>query len=269
MPRPITFLSDFGVADEFAGVCRAVIARIAPEARIIDISHGVERHAISHGAAMLVNALPFAPAGVHMAVVDPGVGTERRALAVAVAQEDRILVGPDNGLLWPAIERFGGAVQAVDVTTSPVRLEPTSATFHGRDIFAPVTAHLASGMSLAQVGEPLDPAELVTLVTPAAVVDDGVLRTTVSYVDRYGNATLAADQGAADEAGLRAGAPLSVKTAGGNQRGVYAITFGEVAEGELLMYVAASGRLALAINQGNAAERLGIAAGDEVVLGPC
>jgi S-adenosylmethionine hydrolase len=123
-------------------------------------------------------------------------------------------------------------------------------------------------MSLAQVGEPFDPADLVTLATPAAVVDAGVLRATVSYVDRYGNSTLAADEGAAADAGLRPGAPISIETSGGKQRAIYAITFGEVAEGELLMYVAASGGLALAVNQGNAAEQLGIAAGDEVVLGP-
>ena len=156
MARPITFLSDYGADDEFAGVCRAVIARIAPEATVIDLTHGVRRHAVRQGATILANALPFAPPGVHLAVVDPGVGTPRRAVAVRAACEDRLLVGPDNGLLWPAIERLGGAVEAVDVSLSPLRLEPISATFHGRDIFAPVAAHLAQGAPLSR-GRRADP----------------------------------------------------------------------------------------------------------------
>ena len=152
MARPITFLSDYGYDDEFAGVCRAVIAGIAPEATVIDLTHGVPRHAIRQGATILANALPYASPGVHMAVVDPGVGSPRRALAVRVASEDRVLVGPDNGLLWPAVEHLGGAVEAVDVSLSEFRLEPISATFHGRDVFAPVAAHLALGASLPDAG---------------------------------------------------------------------------------------------------------------------
>src|ERR671935_1384722 len=111
--RPITFLSDYGYDDEFAGVCRAVICRIEPEARVIDLTHGIARHAVRQGAAILANALPYTPPGVHLAVVDPGVGSPRRAVAVRVASDDRVLVGPDNGLLTPAIERFGGGVEAV------------------------------------------------------------------------------------------------------------------------------------------------------------
>ncbi len=152
MPLPITFLSDYGYDDEFAGVCRAVIARLAPGATLIDLTHGIPRHDVRAGAAVLENALPYAPPGVHLAVVDPGVGSARKAVAVAAAEEGRLLVGPDNGLLWPALERFGGAMAAVDLTLSPQRLEPLSATFHGRDIFAPVAAALASGTPLAAVG---------------------------------------------------------------------------------------------------------------------
>ena len=123
---PITFLSDYGYSDEFAGVCRAVIARIAPDAAVIDLTHGVPRHAIEVGATVLANALPFAPPGVHLAVIDPEVGTSRRGIAVRVETEARVLVGPDNGVLWPAIDRLGGAVAAVDVSLSPFRLEPIS-----------------------------------------------------------------------------------------------------------------------------------------------
>ena len=150
-PRPITFLSDYGYEDEFAGVCRAVIAQIAPGAPLIDLSHGIARQDIRQGAILLANALPSCPPGVHLAVVDPGVGSERRAVAVAAA-EGRFLVGPDNGLLSRALERLGGALDAVDLSRSPFRLEPVSATFHGRDLFAPVAAHLALGARLDEAG---------------------------------------------------------------------------------------------------------------------
>jgi S-adenosyl-L-methionine hydrolase (adenosine-forming) len=148
--RPITFLSDYGDEDEFAGVCRAVIARIAPDAPLIDLAHGIPRHDVRRAAVALADALPYAPPGVHLAVVDPGVGTERRAVAVRVAAQQRILVGPDNGLLWPATVVLGGPADAVDLARSPLRLEPVSATFHGRDVFAPAAAGLALGASLSE-----------------------------------------------------------------------------------------------------------------------
>jgi S-adenosylmethionine hydrolase len=267
--RPITFLSDFGTSDEFAGVCRAVIARIAPDADVIDLTHGVPRQDVLQGAAMLANALPYAPAGVHLAVVDPGVGSERRAVAVRVGVEERVLVGPDNGLLWPAIERLGGAVEAVDVSCSPVRLEPVSATFHGRDVFAPVAAHLASGVPLADLGESFDPGELVALELPAPSVDPGrALAATVGHVDGFGNAALYAPAGAAVEAGLRPGAALLVEAGADEVGAVYASTFADVDEGELFLYLNSAGSLTLAVNRGSAAELLGIGAGDRVSLRP-
>ncbi|MEO6496894.1 MAG: SAM-dependent chlorinase/fluorinase [Solirubrobacteraceae bacterium] len=130
----VTFLSDYGLTDDFVGVCHAVIARIDPETRILDLTHGVPRHDVRTGALTLARALPYAPAGVHLAVVDPGVGAERRAVAVRCREEARVLVGPDNGLLMPAAAAFGGPLEAVDVSRSPHRLEPLAATFHGRDI---------------------------------------------------------------------------------------------------------------------------------------
>src|SRR3954452_21411046 len=136
----ITFLSDYGLADEFVGVVHAVIARQAPEARGIDISHGIARHDVRSAALVLRDALPYAPAGVHLAVVDPEVGGRRRAVALRCEEADRLLVGPDNGLLMPAAERFRGVVEAVEISHSPWRLEPVSATSHGRDPRAPVAA---------------------------------------------------------------------------------------------------------------------------------
>ncbi len=164
----ITFLSDYGTADDFVGVCHAVMARIAPDVRVVDLSHGIARHDLRTGALVLRRTLPFAAPGVHLAVIDPEVGGTRRAVAVRCAEEDRLLVGPDNGLLLPAAERFGGVAEVVEISTSPCRLLPVSATFHGRDLFAPVGAHLAGGVELAETGDPLDPAELVALDLPTA-----------------------------------------------------------------------------------------------------
>jgi S-adenosylmethionine hydrolase len=146
VPTPVvTFLTDYGRDDDFVGVCHGVIARICPEARVIDITHGLPRHDVRAAALVLRNTLGYMPAGVHLAVVDPEVGSPRRAVALRVAHEERVLVGPDNGLLVLAAERLGGIVEAVDLAGSPFRLEPVSATFHGRDLFAPVAARLAAG----------------------------------------------------------------------------------------------------------------------------
>ena len=155
MPRPITFLSDYGLGDEFVGVVHAVIARIAPGAQVIDLTHGIPRQDVETGARVLARSLPFGPAGVHLAVVDPEVGARRRAVALLTAEEDRLLVGPDNGLLILAADRFGGVAEAVEISASGWRLEPVSATFHGRDVFAPVAARLAAGEPLAEAGTPL------------------------------------------------------------------------------------------------------------------
>src|SRR5215212_2945696 len=160
--RPITFLSDYGLADEFVGIVHGVIAGICPDVRVIDISHGVPRQDVRVGALMLARALPYVPAGVHLAVVDPEVGARRRAVALRTAEEDRLLVGPDNGLLIPAARRFGGVAEVAEISTSPWRLMPVSATFHGRDVFAPVAARLAGGARLAAAGEPIEVGELVS-----------------------------------------------------------------------------------------------------------
>jgi S-adenosylmethionine hydrolase len=266
--RPITFLSDYGYEDEFAGVCRAVIARIAPDAAVIDLTHGIERHAIERGADVLANALPYTPAGVHLAVVDPGVGSPRRAVAVRTATEDRILVGPDNGLLWPAIEQLGGAVETVDVSLSRFRLEPISATFHGRDVFAPVAAHLARGAPLADAGEPIEIDSLVELETPEPVIEpDRVLAHVVS-LDRFGNAALDLADRHLPETGLRLGRRLTIEAGGAAHDAVFTLTFADVPDGGLIVYTNSYGSLAVALNRGDAAGELGLEAGTEVVLRP-
>ena len=257
----ITFLSDYGLEDEFVGVVHAVIARHAPDSRVIDLSHGVPRHDVRSGALLLRDALPFAPAGVHLAVVDPDVGARRRAVALRCDLEDRVLVGPDNGLLVPASERFGGVVEAVEISHSPWRLEPVSATFHGRDLFAPVAARLAAGEAFGAAGDPFDPGELVGLELPSARIEDDVLVAHALTADRFGNVLLSAS---AEQLGRVAHLGDEVEVAG--RRARYVRTFAEVGEGELLVYEDARHNLAIAVNRGSAADELGIGTDAELRL---
>jgi S-adenosylmethionine hydrolase len=264
MTRTITFLSDYGLADEFVGVVHAVIARIAPESRVIDIGHGIGRHDALGGAVVLARSLPYAPAGVHLAVVDPEVGARRRAIAVRTAEEDRLLVGPDNGLLLPAADRFGGVAEAVEISTSPWRLEPVSATFHGRDVFAPVAARLAGGAPLAEAGAPMDPDELVRVALPPVQAEPGRVAATVTGTDSFGNVMLAAGPDELAAAALPLGHPIAVRAGGRRLHGVVARTFADAAPRQLLVYEDAGGTLAVAVNGGDAAALLGVRAGDEV-----
>jgi S-adenosylmethionine hydrolase len=261
----VTLLTDYGRDDDFVGVCHGVIRKIHPEAQIVDITHGVGRYAVRQGALVLRNTLPYMPTGVHVAVVDPQVGTERRAVALRTADR-RILVGPDNGLLSLAWERCGGVELAVDVTRSPHRLEPVSATFHGRDIFAPVAAHLARGAELADAGDPLDAADLVTVSLPRPRIENGVLTAHVLVVDRFGNAALDTDH--EDMAGTQITLGGTVEIEAGSERylATYAQTFADVRPGELIVYEDAYRTLAVAINRGDAAGTLGLRPDAEVRL---
>ncbi len=268
MTRPITFLPDYGYADEFAGVCRAVIARIAPDAKVVDITHGLPRHAVRQGAVLLAHSVPFAPAGVHLAVVDPGVGTQRRPVAVRVEQEERLLVGPDNGLLSLVIERLGGAIEAVDLTESPHRLEPVTSTFHGRDLFAPVTAQLALSGDIGAAGEKLDPATLTRLELPEARVYPDRVVAHVVYVDGFGNVTLNVGHGDLASTFLRLGERVAVNAGAGRVTVPYGRTFADVGPGQGILYEDASRSLALAVNRESAGELLGLHPDDEVVLTP-
>jgi S-adenosylmethionine hydrolase len=264
--RTITFLSDYGLADEFVGVVHGVIAGICPDARVIDLGHGVPRHDVQAGALALARALPYVPAGVHLAVVDPEVGARRRAVALRTAQEDRLLVGPDNGLLIPAAERFGGVLEAVEISTSPWRLEPVSATFHGRDVFAPVAARLACGAPLAEAGDPVEPGELVALERTEPRQEADALVAHVVASDAFGNAILDAAGDDLMASGLRLGDAVAARAGGRRVRGVVARTFSDVAPGGLIVYEDAGGALAVAVNGGDAAALLGLHAGDEVRL---
>jgi S-adenosylmethionine hydrolase len=254
---PITFITDYGLEDELVGVCHGVIQRIAPGTLVIDLAHGVPRHAVRTGALALRNALAFMPVGVHLAVVDPGVGTERRPVALR-CPDGNLLVGPDNGLLWLATERLGGAEQLVDLTDSPCWLESPSATFNGRDLFAPVAARLALGARLDDVGDPVSPDSLVRLELPLPSTASGELRTHALGIDRFGNLQLGADRNHMSEAGLEPGAPIVIEANGKRHQATYTGAFGGVDEGELLLYLDSSDAIAIAINRGDAAARTGI-----------
>ena len=256
----ITFLSDYGLEDDFVGVCHAVIAGACPEARVIDLVHWVPRGDVRAGAVILRGALPYLPVGVHLCVVDPGVGSSRRGVAVRVA-DGRLFVGPDNGLLSLAFERAGGAVEAVDIGRSRFALPTVSATFHGRDIFAPVAARLAGGAALGDAGEPCEPGGLVAVELPQPRVEDGVLVAHALYIDRFGNVQLNVEE----DSSFSVGALVEVTAAAGRSEHARCVrTFADAGAGELLLYEDSCRRFAVAVNGGDAATRLGVVVDDEI-----
>ena len=266
----ISFLSDYGLVDEFVGVCHGVIAQRCPAARVIDISHGVPRHDVRAGALLLRDALPHMPTGVHLAIVDPTVGASgpacRRALALRTDSDGQLLVGPDNGLLWLAAQSLGGIAEALDIGVSPERREPVSATFHGRDIFAPVAAALAAGAPFECLGEAIPVDSVRRLTLPAAHLEDDVLVAHVLRVDHFGNLLLDASTEQLQAAGLRPGGRFSLKLAGRTHRGRRGIAFADVASGELLLYVDSLQMAAIAVNSGSAALALGAGGRDELLI---
>jgi hypothetical protein len=260
----VTFLSDFGTSDDFAGICHGVINLICPEARVIHITHGIQPQAIGQGARVLAGAIPYLPAGVHLAVVDPGVGSERRAIALRAA-DGRHFVGPDNGLLIPAAEVCGGVVEAVAITNPRVMLQPVSRTFHGRDIFSPAAARLAGGMPLAELGPAIEPARLVRRSTPDHRVEGSMVHAAVQYIDRFGNIQLAVSAGELD--GLfQVGRMAEIDTGDDRYYARCADTFADVGAGEFVLYEDSVGLLSFALNQGNAAELTATEVGDEIAV---
>ena len=261
----ITFLSDFGLEDDFVGTCHGVIKRIAPEAHVIDITHGIEPQGILQGALVLANTLPYMPEGVHLAVVDPDVGTPRRALALRT-RDGRVLVGPDNGLLVPAAEQVGGIEVAYEITDRRYALDPISPTFHGRDVFAPAAAHLSLGLDPAELGETVALEALVRLEIPQPEIGERRIRATCLYVDRYGNIQLNLTAAQIESLGIVPGRQVEVELAVDRFYACAARTFAEARPGEIVLYEDAYQNIALAISRGNAAETFGVRAGMEVRL---
>jgi S-adenosyl-L-methionine hydrolase (adenosine-forming) len=261
----ILFLSDYGLDEEYVGVCHAVMARIAPDVRVVDITHGIPPMDVAAGAVTLASAIPYAPPdAVLLAVVDPGVGTKRRPVVVEAGRA--LLVGPDNGLLAPAWRELGGAGRAFVIASRTVIEEPVSDTFHGRDVFAPAAAHLASGLDPAEVGPAVGPSTLRHLSFAVAEVEGTVLRTWVAAVDRFGNVRLRARPTDLVEAGLHELPELGIGDVGIPVRRVR--TFAEVPEGMVGLLVDSRGHLALVRGGAGATEKLGLAPGDAVTLTP-
>ena len=260
----ITFTSDYGLEDHFVGVCHGVMARVAPGARVLDVSHAVGAQDVRQGARVLAEAVPYLPRAVHLAVVDPGVGTGRGMVAVEAGGQ--VLVGPDNGLLVWAAEALGGPGRVVALENPAYRLEPVSRTFHGRDVFAPAAAHLAAGVDPGELGPELDPAGLVRLERPAARVDGDRALASVVAVDHFGNLALDLRRHDLEGAGVAVGDTVVVRAGGRAHRATVAETFASVVAGELLLHEDSFGWLALAVNQGRAADRLGSGPGDRVEI---
>jgi S-adenosyl-L-methionine hydrolase (adenosine-forming) len=259
----ITFLSDFGLQDDFVGTCHGVMKRIAPEVEIIDITHGIPPQHILQGALVLRNTLPYMPEGVHLAVVDPGVGGHRRPLALRTGA-GRLLVGPDNGLLLPAADRLGGVGAAHELANPEYALDTVSRTFHGRDLFSPAAAHLALGVELERLGPPIDPQALVRIDIPNPEVGQNRIRATVLYVDHFGNVQLNLTREHLEEADVRPGVTVELELALDRYYAVAARTFADARPGDIILYEDAYRNIAIAISGGSAAEMFGAGAGQEL-----
>ncbi len=259
----MSLLSDFGSRDPSAGIMRAVVAGICPDAIVVDLAHDVDKFAIRDGALLLWSAVPYLPIGAHVAVVDPGVGTARKGVALQTLRGD-VLVGPDNGLLMPAAARLGGIVRVHLLENPQYSLPEVSSSFHGRDVFAPAAAHLAAGVPIEDLGRAVDPRRLLELDWPRPQIGPGWLRTQAIYLDTFGNVKLSAlaDDLEAALPALRFGEPLLIRIGEGEAvrelGAAWARTFGEVPEGAPLLTADSYGRASLAVHQGSAARAYGV-----------
>jgi S-adenosyl-L-methionine hydrolase (adenosine-forming) len=264
--RYLSFLTDYGLEDGFVAACHGVAARIAPHATIIDVTHLVPPGDIRRGAAVLAQTVPYLPPAVHVAVVDPGVGTDRRAVAVQAGSS--VFVGPDNGLLSWAAAASGGAARAYHLTNRELWLEQVAATFHGRDIFMPVAAHLAGDCEPAAAGAEIDVGDLVTLPAPERAVRGSTAEGEVLTVDRFGNIQLTITSSDAAAIGLRPGDAVLLQLGRRQLTVPYRDMFGAVTAGELVAYADSAGLVSIAVNGGDAAQRLGLPPGARVSMAP-
>ena len=262
MPSTISFLSDYGLVDEFVGVVKAVIRQLAPDTGVIDISHDIHPHDVRAGSLTLVRAIQYLPDGVVLAIVDPGVGTARRAIAVEAGDDGMILVGPDNGLMAPAAAILGGARRAVSLTNTSLHLSAAGPTFAGRDIFAPVAAHLSNGMDLTEVGYLVDPAGLLPGIVPLTRVEDGVVHGEVLWVDRFGNAQLNVDPNDI----VDFGAAVTLTMGSVVRTAKRADTYGSIRGSEIGLVVDSYGLVSVCLDRQSASRELGLAAGMAIDL---
>lgn len=254
----ISFLTDYGHDDVYVGVCRGVIARKAPHVKVIDLSHNVPPGSVKAGARLLAKAVPYVPEGVVLAVVDPGVGTDRRAIAVQAGGS--VLVGPDNGLLLPAADVLGGVRDAYELKS---HRPPESTTFHGRDVFAPAAAELALGLEPALLGPTVERDSLVRLPKPRVQITPEAITGEIELVDSFGNLQTTV---VGDPSAMPVGARVMLMFGGRRRIAYVGRKFADVPPGKLVLYVDSAGYLAVAVNGGNAAQRLGAGPGTEITI---
>ena len=264
-PPAVSFLSDYGHGDEFVGVCHAVMIDLVPGLQVIDITHEIPVFDVRAGALALVRAVQYLPDGVVLAVVDPGVGTDRRCIAVEV--EGGFLVGPDNGVLAPAVAMLGGARRVVALEREEHRLPAPGPTFAGRDIMAPAAAHLAAGGALDELGPDVDPASLTPALVPlAADGEDGTITGEILWIDRYGNCQLNVGPDQLSAAGGEPGAAVVVRIGDDERRARWVRTYADARPGELAVVVDSYGMCALALDRRSAAAELRVRVGHTVAL---
>lgn len=263
--RFLTFTTDYGLEDEFVGVCHGVVKRFAPDVEIIDISHGIPPQDVLAGATVLAQAVSYMPPAVHLAVVDPGVGTARRGVVIGTA-DGPPLIGPDNGVLWLATEQLGGAVQAHEIKNTTLFLKMPSKSFHGRDVFAPVAARLALGLPPEEVGPPISVDDLIRLEVPPSRVDDDHVHGQVVQSDHFGNLQLNVHRQDLEGAGILLGDGMELRVGGKAYPVPYCEAFAEVAQGRLAVIEDSYRHITIVVNQGNAAKHLEARRGDPVIL---
>ncbi len=261
----ISFLSDYGRSDEFVGVVHSVIRTVAPDVRVIDITHDIAPHDVRAGGLALARSAQYMAPGIALAVVDPGVGTDRKPVVVEVADGQAFLVGPDNGLLAPAVAMVGGATGAVILDNPEYHLPVMGQTFDGRDVFAPAAAHLCLGVPMSELGTEVDPIQLLPGLLPVSELqDDGSIKAEILWIDRFGNAQLNLEPEFLQDW------PEVVTIHGGriNRNAMRVRTFGDIVGGGFGLLVDSYGLLALAVDRGSAAAELGLSEGDELTLWP-
>jgi S-adenosylmethionine hydrolase len=258
----ITFLSDYGLTDEFVGVVKSVIRSIAPHVAVVDLTHDIEPHDVRGAGLTLARSAQYLVPGIVLAVVDPGVGSDRRAVAVEVGDGQSVLIGPDNGLLAPAVAMVGGAGRAVSLTNTQYQLPAPGPTFAGRDVFAPAAAHLCNGVDLHALGEVIDPATLLPGLLPITREEGGALVAEVLWVDRFGNAQLNVDPDEVSEFGDR----VRLRFGDTKRTAVRADSYAALRTGQVGLVVDSYGLLSIAVDRGSAAEQLSLHAGDPVTL---
>ena len=261
----VTFLSDYGHDDVFVGVCKGVIAGIAPHVRILDITHLVAPQDVEQGATALATAIPFMPVGVHLALVDPMQDKAARGIAVSTT-DGSVLIGPDNGLLSLAWDARGGINRAVEITNEQLFRDTVHKTFRGRDVFAPVVAHLANGGALDDLGGAADSSSLKTLAVREAVVDDDHVHAEIRTVDHFGNVSLNIARSDLEAAGIALGDTVELRCNGRTMSVPFTLTYGDVAAGRLALCEDSFRAVQLAVNAGHASRRLRVSRGDPVVI---